>query len=50
MKFNEDSYWWYVCLVANYAGRFYTVAIDMVLNKQKDLEEDLLDMTEKAER
>lgn len=39
LKFNEDSYWWWVTLVANYAGRFYSVSIDMVQDAQASLEE-----------
>ena len=49
LSFNEDSYWWWVTLVANYAGRFYSVSIDMVQDAQASLEESLLEMTKKAE-
>ena len=50
MKFNEDSFWWQVCLTANYAGRFFTGTIDMVQEAQAKLEVHLLEMTREFEQ
>ncbi|GMI16192.1 hypothetical protein TrLO_g12937 [Triparma laevis f. longispina] len=50
LKFNEDSFWWQVCLTANYAGRFFTGTIDMVQEAQAKLEVHLLEMTGEFEQ
>ncbi|GMH86879.1 hypothetical protein TrST_g12258 [Triparma strigata] len=50
LSFDEESYWWNVCLVSNYAARFFSFTLEMIQDAQEKVEGHLLRMTSEAEQ
>ena len=50
LSFDEESYWWNVCLVSNYAARFFSFTLEMIQDAQQKVEGHLLRMTSEAEQ